>query len=577
MIWWATAGDPNFRIPLILDWLPAMRVPKCRDFATYSWQMGGNLSICCHNTYSDEPLARTPQSISPGEKFPKAYSYLLRHLTLALFSFLLAMSPADARTPHHHVPYFLSASHPTLHSIVRITWRTCRIKPSFTIDAYDDSGAFGGTLEIPWREGPSGCGEIVELNSYDLENGNPEEGWDGVGQGVGDWQLFITTPHPDIVVTSYVSTQDGFLVAMHDTVPFNEDTNGNFITTFNFADASHEGLLRIINPNDRSIYVSVQAQHDRQVGNYDGGAWIPLMPHEVITVTDENLETYNRAWHRPTPEPYVDDEGPLVEGGGVLGEYEMEYVGRWRLYIQGWIVDEIGFKSDSVPLVVMHLMEDAGTGIIANLSSVPDLKTASVRGESAAGPGCTDESNQALAHTTGNGRHNTSVPAMWDGTPFVVDISSGLPDAQGLLYAIAEEAVKISDVLGYELIVPGEVLPLAVLTRSHLTATHSGSRLIPPDQHIEIRCCDRKGWGVAYPWWRMILLMPESPGRELEGAGISPPRYNLIHELWHLFGFVHPGDRPGVTMSDNLNWGAESFYPSSTSSDLEKLACIFGN
>ena len=124
--------------------------------------------------------------------------------------------------------------------------------------------------------------------------------------------------------------------------------------------------------------MSIYGQHDQRVGGSDNGAWIPLLPHEVITVSDEDLETYNPAWHRRTPEPYVELEGKLVEGGGVLGEAEAEYVGRWRLYIQGWIVDEIGFNTDLVPLIVMHLMEDAKSGLLANLSSLPDTTTESL-------------------------------------------------------------------------------------------------------------------------------------------------------------------------------------------------------
>ena len=195
---------------------------------------------------------------------------MYRSFLVTLIFTVLAMSHVDARMTRHHVPYFLSANHPTLHSIVRLTWRSCRTGPEFRVDAYDDSGAFRGTLKIPYSHGPNGCGEIVEFNSFDLENGNPNKGFIGVGQGVGDWQLFIESTHPVVKVSSYVSTEDGFMVPMHDTVPFHEDTDGRHITTFNFADAEHEGRLRIINPNDLSINRSDsfdECSHPEQTGS----------------------------------------------------------------------------------------------------------------------------------------------------------------------------------------------------------------------------------------------------------------------------------------------------------------------
>lgn len=484
-----------------------------------------------------------------------------RFFPVALIFTVLAISLADARTTRHHVPYFLSASHPTLHSIVRLTWRSCRISPAFTVDAYDDSGAFRGTMEIPYSHGPHGCGEIVEFNSSDLENGNSDKGLVGIGRGIGDWQLFIESTSPVVTVSSYVSTEDGFLVAMHDTVPFHEESHSTHITTFNFADAEHEGRLRIINPSDLSIYVDISGQHDQQVGNYDGGAWIPLSPHEVITVTDEDLETYHPAWHQRMPEPYVEAEGPLVEGSGILGEQDMEYVGRWRLYIQGRIVDEVGFTFESVPLIVMHLMEDADTGILTNLSSLPDL-TSAVGSDQ-----CGDEYEQALAFTTANGLHNTSVPALWDNVPFVVDVSRSFSNANSLLDAVAEEADRIKAALGYTLIVPGEVrtLPMAVG--------------VGMPQRITVHCCFPEGHpsaGTAYPWMRAMKLKNSSA------------RHIIMHELYHLLGLHHPGSgHDAVAMSDLLMHGrlptdeeiltgVDGRLPTgSTAEDLAKLGCIY--
>lgn len=178
---------------------------------------------------------------------------------------------------------------------------------------------------------------------------------------------------------------------------------------------------------------------------------------------------------------------------------------------------------------------------------------------------CTDEYMQALALTTVGGTLTTSVPALWDGTPFVVDVSSTFWNAEDLLDTIAEEAGEVRAALGYEVFVAGEVLPLPDVTKSQIVLVQSGRRLIPPDQRIEIRCCDPaggKGIGGAAPWFRIIMLEDDA----------YRSRHAIIHELYHILGFTHPGEAPGVVMSYLLMSGSPT---SSTSLDLAKLACIY--
>lgn len=200
-----------------------------------------------------------------------------------------------------------------------------------------------------------------------------------------------------------------------------------------------------------------------------------------------------------------------------------------------------------------------------------------------AGRVCTDERQQAAAHTRGQG-----VPALWNGEPFVVDVSAALPDAQGLLAAVAEEAELVRFVLGYHIFVAGEVLELDIVHWWDLEqlppdphveveqppcATGTScreERLLPPEQHIEIRCCVGSGagpgtLGVAYAWWRVILL---------EDA----PHQVIIHELYHVLGFVHP-DEQGVQMSSSLQLNHLAYDPRevtrSTQEDWANLACIY--
>ncbi len=294
-------------------------------------------------------------------------------VVLLLIGFIPHVATGHAHVTRHHIPYFLAADHPTLHSLVRVTWRTCRRKPDFTIRAYDDSGAFRGIVEFPWDPGPGGCGRnVVEFNSEDLER--------GIGSGEGDWQLFVDSTHTLVNVTSFVSTEDGFMVPMHDTLPFIEDKNGYHVIRFDFGD-THEARLRIINPNNETVYVDISGRNDYQ-GSGSGNVWIPLAPHETITATEEDLTTYNPAWHRfyPGAGPDLVDRGLIPDGGALRVPIDgLPGSDRWRLNVQAWRLDGEGYKDESVPLIVMSLIEDAQTGLLANLSSLPDTTTDIVR------------------------------------------------------------------------------------------------------------------------------------------------------------------------------------------------------
>ena len=180
---------------------------------------------------------------------------------------------------------------------------------------------------------------------------------------------------------------------------------------------------------------------------------------------------------------------------------------------------------------------------------------------------CVDEREQALAYTSIPG-YQTSIPELWDGTPFIVDVSSTFPNAHELLNVVEEEATIIHAALGYEIFVAGDVLPLADLAAPQLAH----------DQHIEIRCCDDNA-GTAFPWWRLILLTVD---------GEMQARHNIVHELYHILGFVHSDETEGVMMSYPLDFALEFpideggnivgewyFYTLSTPDDLAKLACIY--
>ena len=273
-----------------------------------------------------------------------------RKAAIAAAAWLLCL-PATAA--QFHIPYFLSASNPTQESFARIVWPSCGTKPNLTITAVDDYGAVYGPIEIPWRAGPGGCGQVLSFNSEDLEYGNADKGFSvGVGQGVGDWQLFVESS-ADVTVQTFVRTSDGFLTAMHDRIPFFRERNAYYVATFNPArNTNQQSRLRLVNPNEFQIHVTVLGQHDNLVGSYDYGQRIPIHPRGVVTVTSGDLETFNSEW---------------ADGAydGKLGDANQ--VGKWRLYLQAEA------RSGERPeFLAMHLMETP-TGHLTNLSSVPHL------------------------------------------------------------------------------------------------------------------------------------------------------------------------------------------------------------
>ena len=150
--------------------------------------------------------------------------------------------------------------------------------------------------------------------------------------------------------------------------------------------------------------------------------------------------------------------------------------------------------------------------------------------------------------------------------------SSRMPTS--FLTAVSDEAARIEAILGYEVFVAGDVLPLADLTSSELYYFDVGSQSVPPDQHIEIRCCygeDSDSAGTSYAWWRIVLLENDA----------FQTRHIIIHELWHILGFTHPGNTPGVMMSGVLMYGpghtdfGASIPTTPDAYDLAKLACIY--
>ena len=240
-----------------------------------------------------------------------------------------AQEPEGTQT----LPFFPSASDAVgLQGFVRVINHSAEAG-EVRIDAFDDEGQSYGPVMLAVD-----AGEAVHFNSDDLENvenGNAAKGLSGSAEaGQGAWRLQLSS-ELDIEVLSYVRTTDGFLTAMHDTVP--SDGGRHRVLFFNpGSNDSQVSRLRLVNPGDEAAVVSIVGVDDR--GESPGS--------EVTTTIPAGASrTYTAA--------ALESGGEGLQGS--LGDGE----GKWRLTVES-----------AQPLVAMSLLSDP-TGYLTNLSTAP--------------------------------------------------------------------------------------------------------------------------------------------------------------------------------------------------------------
>ena len=152
------------------------------------------------------------------------------------------------------------------------------------IAAIDDGGAAAGPVTLAID-----AGAVVHFNSGDLEDGNAAKGLpDGVGQGEGDWRLVLES-ELDFEVLTYIRTWDGFVTAMHDTVP-NRDGSRR-VAIFNpGSNADQVSRLRLVNPGDEDAAVTIAGVDD--AGASPGtGVEVEIPAGDALTLTASELES----------------------------------------------------------------------------------------------------------------------------------------------------------------------------------------------------------------------------------------------------------------------------------------------
>ena len=228
---------------------------------------------------------------------------------------------------HHAVPLLLSAQQaPARLGLLRLVNHSAE-PGTVEIRAVDDSAEERGPIVLALA-----AGHAAHLDAHDLEMGNPAKGLSGgIGVGAGDWRLRLGTDL-DVEPLAYAYAQDGFLTAMHDTVPANGLRHE--VPLFNPAsNRAQASRLRLINDGAQDAEVTIAAIDDGGVEAPGGAVTLTLPAGAARLLTAEQLETGDAALR-----------GRLGDGAG-----------KWRLTV-----------SATHPVVVMALVE----GIDGKLTNV---------------------------------------------------------------------------------------------------------------------------------------------------------------------------------------------------------------
>ena len=243
----------------------------------------------------------------------------------------LSTAPANVDEAGHTVPMFPAASdHLGRQGFVRVINHS-DMAGEVSIDSFDDTDR-----DYPTSTLTLAANETKHFNSNDLEMGNEDKGLaGGTGAGEGDWRLVLSSDL-DIEVLAYIrTTTDGFLTAMHDTVPLEDDRYR--VPMFNpGSNANQVSRLRLVNTGDATAEVTIRGIDD--LGEASGGTVsASVAPGTSQTLTAQQLE----------------DGADGLEGA--LGDG----TGKWQLIVES-----------EQPVTVMSLLSSP-TGHLTNLSTAP--------------------------------------------------------------------------------------------------------------------------------------------------------------------------------------------------------------
>lgn len=195
----------------------------------------------------------------------------------------------EVRTTHL-MPLFPADSDGRQQGFVRIANRS-RTEGSVQLTAIDDAG----TAREPIMLAMDGR-QTLHFNSQDLEQGNPDKGLgDGIGKGVGDWRLELVSSL-DLSPQAYARTDDGVIASLHGLAGGKADEH--YVSFFNSASNTRSrSVLRLINPNDRRVAVTIDGRDDRGRAAPGGRISLRLAPRASMWIGAQQLEAGDDAFN----------------------------------------------------------------------------------------------------------------------------------------------------------------------------------------------------------------------------------------------------------------------------------------
>ena len=244
----------------------------------------------------------------------------------------LSTAPDNVDAGTRTVPLFPAASDPFgRQGFVRVINRSTEAG-DVTVAAFDDTDRDFGSVTLSLD-----ANATAHFNSDDLEVGNAAKGLSGsTGAGAGDWRLELSSDL-DIEVLAYIrTTSDGFLTAMHDTVPREGDRHR--VAIFNpGSNADQVSRLRLVNAGNDPAEVTVAGIDDRGASSSGGSVAVSVPAGTSRTLTAHELEAGADGF-----------DGELGNGAG-----------KWQLVVES-----------GQPVIVMSLLSSP-TGHLTNLSTAP--------------------------------------------------------------------------------------------------------------------------------------------------------------------------------------------------------------
>ena len=295
---------------------------------TYGTLFRGSTRIAENGDTSGTNFSITAD-VQPGTYYLEVRGYDSRTTGAYTLRVATVTPPPTAGT----LPFFTPASNRTQRSYARITNNSNRAG-TVTIHAIDDTGRRHGPASLQFA-----ARQTRHFDSVQLEGGRGMVGARGVGDGEENWRLELSTTL-DITPLTYIQGARGFVTTMHDVV--RTVANRQHVVTFNKAPVNpvtawSYGLLRLINPNDSQVDITISGHDDRGRPAAGGMVRLSLPVRAARMVTSTQLE-----------------QG----GDGLDGRFGGEGEGRWQLVI-----------SATRPVWVMNLMFSPTAGYLTNLSS----------------------------------------------------------------------------------------------------------------------------------------------------------------------------------------------------------------